>query len=111
MLAEHPEIQRLLDLLAAGWTFLPHTEDGRLAMLLGVKAWADTGYADALQTRSPTDAAAVRTDPDGGVVWQCDSTLDEVVDGLLSLPAPGTPGAPRLVKAGMSWLWTPGSRP
>lgn len=106
-LAQYPEIQRLLDLLTAGWTFLPHVEDGRLTVIVGAKAWGDTGYADALQTRTPTDAAAVRTNPDGRVVWQCEGTLNDVVDDLISLPLPEAPGAPRLVKATTSWLWTP----
>lgn len=49
--------------------------------------------------RYTTDAAALRTDHDGGVVWQREGSLVEVVDGLLTLPPPSTPGAPRLVTA------------
>lgn len=105
-LAEFPELQRLVDLRDAGWQFFPHTRDGQLVQIDGVRTWPG-GHADAIRVRYTTDAAALRTDPFGGVVWQLDGTLVEVVDGLLGLPAPDAPGAPRLVKATTSWLWTP----
>lgn len=103
------ELRKLQDLITAGWNFLPRVNsDQQLTEIVGVHTWPD-GSADAIRVRYTTDAAALRTDPDGGVVWQLDGTLVEVVDGLLGLPAPDAPGAPRLVKATTSWLWTPGS--
>jgi hypothetical protein len=39
----------------------------------------------------------VRTDPDGGLLWECEGTLSDVADGLIGLPPPGSPYAPRLV--------------
>lgn len=56
---------------------------------------------------SPTDVKALRTDPEGGVVWQRTGTLAEVVTELIAMPSPGAPGAPRLVKAKVPTLWTP----
>jgi hypothetical protein len=96
-LAAFPELQRLADLRDAGWSFLPITEDGgELVELRGVRAWPG-GYADALRVIYRTDAAGLRIDHTGGVVWQREGGLVEVVDALLTLPAPDTPGAPRLV--------------
>lgn len=98
-LAESPEIRYLLDLRAAGWSFMPVRDaDGELYQLNGVRSWPG-GYADALGVRYTTDAAALRCDHTGGVVWQREGTLAEVVDGLLTLPAPDDPSAPRLVTA------------
>ncbi|GAB3489116.1 hypothetical protein [Amycolatopsis cihanbeyliensis] len=106
-LAAYPELRRLMELRDAGWMFLPHTDpDGELVEVRGVRAWPGTGSADALLVRYVTDAAALRSSADG-VVWQREGGLVEVVDGLLTLPAPGTPGAPRLVRGsapGKLWL-------
>jgi len=107
LLSASPELQRLAALRDAGWSFVPQLDDGRLVVIVGIKAWIDSGYSDALQVASPTDAAAVRADPDGGVVWQREGTVNDVVDGLLSLPYPLAPGAPRLVKGTAPMLWTP----
>jgi hypothetical protein len=43
---------------------------------------------DAIRVRYTTDAAAMRCDHCGGVVWQCEGGLVEVVDALLTMPAP-----------------------
>jgi hypothetical protein len=105
-LAAFPEIQHLLDLQAAGWSFIPvHDTEGELYQVNGVHTWAG-GYADALAVRYTTDAAALRCDHTGGVVWQREGTLAEVVNGLLTLPAPGEPSAPRLVTASVPSLWS-----
>ncbi|MGC7102741.1 hypothetical protein ACPZ19_49425 [Amycolatopsis lurida] len=107
-LATFPELRRLADLLIAGWMFLPvHDRDGELIEVRGVRTWPGTGTADALMVRYATDAAALRTDHAGGVVWQREGDLAEVVDGLLALPPPDAPGAPHLVKATAPMLWTP----
>ncbi len=105
-LAEFPEIQHLLDLRAAGWSFMPvWNADGELYQVNGVRTWPG-GYADALGVRYTTDAAALRCDHTGGVLWQREGTLAEVVDGLLTLPAPDDPSAPRLVTATVPSLWS-----
>ncbi len=105
-LATFPEIQHLLDLQAAGWRFVPVCgADGELYQVNGVHTWPG-GYADALAVRYTSDAAALRCDHSGGVVWQRDGSLTEVVDGLLTLPPPGGPSAPRLVTASVPSLWS-----
>ena len=105
-LAEFPELRRLIDLREAGWVFLPGFEDGELIEVHGVRTWPG-GWADGIRVRYTTDAAALRVDHDGGVVWQREGTLCEVADGLLALPPPSAPGAPRLVKATGPLVWTP----
>ncbi len=90
----------------AGWVFLPGFEDGELIEIRGVRTWPQ-GWADALLVRYVTETAALRVDDDGGIVWQREGSLVEVVDGLLTLPSPSTPGAPYLVKATGPRLWTP----
>ncbi|MFE0024946.1 hypothetical protein [Amycolatopsis sp. NPDC059021] len=107
-LAEFPELGRLVILRDAGWAFLPDLDDeGRVAEVRGVRAWPGSDNADAVLVRFTTDAAGLRCDGVGGVVWRREGTLTEVVDGLLALPSPGTRGAPRLVKATVPRLWTP----
>jgi hypothetical protein len=107
-LAAFPVLQRLADLRDAGWSFLPVTDDGgEMAELRGVHAWL-SGYADALRVAYTIDAAGMRVDHTGGVVWQCEGGLAEVVDGLFALPAPGTRHAPRLGRGrSLSGLWLP----
>jgi hypothetical protein len=108
-LAAYPELRRLADLLDAGSSFMPiQDRDGELVEVRGVRTWPDSGSADAVMVRYVTDAAALRTDHAGGVLWQREGTLAEVVDGLLALPAPDTRGAPRLVRGrAPSGLWVP----
>lgn len=107
-LAAFPDLQHLLDLRDAGWIFFPRTDrDGELVEVRGVRTWPGSGSADAILVRYTTDAAALRTDDDGGIVWQREGGLAEVVEGLVLLPPPGTPGAPALVKATGPLLWTP----
>jgi hypothetical protein len=88
-LAAYPELQRLIDLREAGWRFMPLTEGGELVELRGLRTWSGTGCADALRVRYSTDARGLRVDHTGAVIWQRDGTLGDVVDGLISLPAPG----------------------
>lgn len=106
-LAEFPQLGRLVELRAAGWLFFRVRDDaGALTELRGVRVWPG-GYADALRLRYVTDATAVRCDHEGGVLWQRSGTLTDVADGLLGLPAPDRPGAPRLVTAIVPRRWTP----
>lgn len=94
--AEFPELRRLVDLRDGGWLFVPHRVDGELDRLDAVRTWGD-GTADAIMINYITDAAALRIDPGGGLVWMRDGTLAEVIDALLTLPPPGAAGAPRFV--------------
>ncbi len=95
-LAEFPELRRLVDLRNAGWRFVPVSADGELVEVRGVRAWPE-GWADAIVVRFTNDAAGLRCDPSGGVVWERAGNLADVVDGLLTLPVPSDPAAPRLV--------------
>jgi hypothetical protein len=105
--AAFPQLQRLIDLRDAQWTFLPGTDgDGELQQINALHTWPG-GYADALRVRYTTDAAGIRCDHTGGVLWQREGTLAEVVDGLRALPTPGSRLAPRLVIGRAPTLWTP----
>jgi hypothetical protein len=109
-LAAFPELQRLIDLCSTGWwLFLPATEPNMgLVEVRGVRPWPGSGTADAVRVRYVTDAAGLRSDETGGVVWKHEGDLVEVVDGLLSLPPPDSPGAPRLVRGrARQGLWLP----
>jgi hypothetical protein len=105
-LAEFPELRRLVDLRNAGWRFLPVSAEGELVEVRGVRAWPDD-WMDVIVVRFTTDASGLRCDRSGGVVWQCEGDLDEVVDGLLTLPPPADPEAPRLVLRTAPGLWMP----
>jgi hypothetical protein len=98
-LAEFPALQRLIDLRDAGWIFLPTLDTGGTVIEVhSVRTWPG-GWADALRVRFTTDARGLRTDHTGGITWQQDGTLDEIVDELITLPAPSDRHAPRLVIA------------
>jgi hypothetical protein len=103
----HPELAQLIALRSGGgWFFQPVQVEGTLELVTGSHRWPD-GWSDALAIRGQGDAKAFRCDPTGGVVWQRESGLVEVLDGLLELPGPEEPGAPRLVKARAPTLWVP----
>lgn len=106
-MAEINPLSALAALMHAGWKFTPTIADGAVTQLNGVRTWSDSDWSDGLMVLSPTDAKALRTDPEGGVVWQRTGTLAEVGDALLELPHPDAPGAPRLVKGTVPHLWTP----
>jgi hypothetical protein len=98
-LAAFPELQRLLDLDAAGWVWMqpPTDDDGNPIEIHGLRMWPGTGEADAMRVRASKDAWAVRVDHEGGVLWQQTGGLTDVVEGLIHLPPPGSPYAPKLV--------------
>jgi len=104
--AEFPELKRLIELIRAGWQFLPVSADGELVEVRGLRVWPDE-WVDAMVVRFTTDAAGLRCDRSRGVVWEHRGDLSDVVDGLLSLPAPSDPAAPRLVLRTTTRLWTP----
>lgn len=104
-IAEFPELRRLVDLRNAGWKFLPvNSDSGELVEVRGVRAWPDD-WVDAIVVRFTTDATGLRCDRSGGVVWHRDGDMADVVDGLLALPAPSDPAAPRLVLRTTPGLW------
>jgi hypothetical protein len=95
----YPELGRLITLRSGGgWFFQPVQVEGELELLTGARRWPEN-WSDAMAIRDQGDAKAFRCDSVGGVVWQREGGLVEVIDGLLELPAPDEPGAPRLVKA------------
>jgi hypothetical protein len=105
-LREFPELQHLADLRDADWNFLPTLVDGKLIEVHGFLTWP-RGWADAVRVRYTTDAAGLRIDCDGGITWTREGTLAEVVQGLISLPAPGDRLAPGLVFASAPKLLLP----
>ncbi|GLZ34101.1 hypothetical protein Lesp02_62880 [Lentzea sp. NBRC 105346] len=105
-LAEFPELQHLIDLVHAGWVFLPSMADGVVTAMHGVRMWPG-GWTDAVRVRHTTDAKALRSDYDGGLVWERSGSLADVVHALIMLPPPGTPTAPRLVTGTAPKPWMP----
>ena len=106
-LAAYPQLVRLIELRdSAGWFFQPVHLDGKLDLLAGARMWPD-GWSEAIAIRDLGDAKAIRCDPAGGEVWKHEGGLVEVIDGLVDLPAPHEPNAPRLVKASAPELWLP----
>ena len=105
-LREFPELQHLADLRDADWNFLPTVVDGELTEVHGFLTWPG-GWADAVRVRHTTDAAGLRIDCDGGITWTREGSLTEVIQGLISLPAPSDRLAPRLVFASAPKLFVP----
>lgn len=103
----YPELWRLIQLRAGGqWFFQPVLVDGELELVTGARVWAGQ-WSDAIAIRDLGDAKGLRCDPAGGEVWKREGGLVEVIDGLVELPAPDDPRAPRLVKGRAPELWTP----
>lgn len=101
------ELRRLAELRDRGeWSFLPIRRDGELELLTGARGWPG-GWSDAVAIRDLGDARGFRCDPVGGVVWRREGGMAEVVEGLLELPTPDHPRAPRLVIGTAPGLWTP----
>jgi hypothetical protein len=104
-IAEFPELRRLVELRNAGWQFMPVSAGGELVEVRGVRAWPGQ-WVDAIVVRFTTDAAGLRCDPSGGVVWERIGDLAGVVEGLLTLPVPSDPAAPRRVIRNGPGPWT-----
>jgi hypothetical protein len=101
--AAHPELRRLAELRdRGGWLFVHHQDFATM----GFRTWPD-GSGDALIVQSLTDARALRRNPAGSLVWQREGGIADVLDGLLELPTPSDPLAPRLVIGSPPSLWTP----
>ncbi|MFL6118143.1 hypothetical protein [Actinophytocola sp.] len=103
--AEFPELRRLIDLVRAGWQFIPVSSGDELIEVRGLRVWPDE-WMDTIVLRYTTDAAGLRCDRSRGVVWEHTGNLPDVVNGLLTLPAPSDPAAPRLVLRTTMRLWT-----
>jgi len=92
--------------LVVGGFFQPIQVEGELELVTGSRMWPER-WSDALAIRGQGDAKGFRCDPVGGVVWQREGGLVEVVEGLVELPGPDEPGAPQLVKSRAPRLWVP----
>lgn len=108
-LRRFPELQSLVDLQDAGWTFrLMGSRDQGIEGV--VASYSRQQYTDALWIYDQSSVIGVRILDEsygGGTVWSKESgTLSEVVHELLGLPDPADRLAPRLVK-GSGVLWTP----
>ncbi|GAA3891966.1 hypothetical protein GCM10022243_66130 [Saccharothrix violaceirubra] len=104
-----PALTGLVAIRDAGWRFVHHdVVDGIPARVDGYRLWPD-GWHDALRVHGDSDAMALRADGDEppGIVWERTGSLSDVVEGLMSLPAPTQRFAPRLVVASAPALWTP----
>lgn len=107
LLDAYPELQCLLDLRHSGWSFQSVMVAGEVELVAGARSWPN-GWSDAIAIRDLGDTRAFRCDPDGNEVWQCEGGLNDVIDALTELPAPGQPRTRNLTKAEASKLWTPG---
>jgi hypothetical protein len=108
-LAAYPQPGRIVDLReGGGWVFQPVCIAGELELLTGIRVWP-CGWSDAFAIRDLGDAKGFRCDPAGGEVWKREGGLVEVIEGLVELPLPSAPNAPRLVKTAAPTLWTPRS--
>ncbi|MBB5808210.1 hypothetical protein F4560_007978 [Saccharothrix ecbatanensis] len=109
VVARYPELGRLVDLEAAGWSFIHRFDAEGVDRVDAFREWPD-GWLDCLRVRSATDAMALRSaggDPPA-MTWEKTGGLVEVVGELLTLPAPDERTAPRLVLGAALRLWTPG---
>lgn len=105
----YPALAGLIAIREAGWSFLPpRVVDGEPVQIEGFRAWPD-GWLDVIRVRTDTNAMGLRSDgrEPPGIVFERTGSLTHVVEGLLSLPAPGDRLAPRLVRATAPKLWTP----
>lgn len=101
-----PQLRRLVTThTVPPWAFRPHRSGSGVLLLTGGRAWID-GWNEAIAILNGIDAKAFRLNPDNEEVWSREGTLREVVDGLVDLPAPDHPKAPRLAKG--RCLWRPG---
>ncbi|ONI83738.1 hypothetical protein ALI22I_35370 [Saccharothrix sp. ALI-22-I] len=106
-----PELGRLAELEAAGWSFIHHRDGEGVKQVDAFRSWPG-GWLDCLRVRSATEAMGLRSnggDPPG-LLWERTGALAEVVEALIGLPAPGARTAPRLVLGTAPQLWMPGSR-
>ncbi|PPK63345.1 hypothetical protein V5P93_002314 [Actinokineospora auranticolor] len=103
-LRRFPELVHLLSIRQAGWNFhLLHENDDLAAV---AASYSQKQFTDAIFVFDRTHILANRL-LDDGIVWMKEGTdIQEVIQDLLDLPAPGEPGAPSLVIRS-SALWLP----
>lgn len=83
-----PALRRLLYLRESGdWLFQPVLADDELALVAGARVWPG-GWSDAIAIRDAADAKGFRCDPAGGVVWNREGSVTEVLDGLRGATGP-----------------------
>ena len=104
-----PELRRLVE-VSPGWKFFPVVEEGVLVEVKGVHVWSPSNWSDAILVRNTNDAGALRNDAEGYMVWRAAGGLVEVIDELVTRPAPGARLASRLAIARGPALWTPTPR-
>lgn len=99
-------------LVKCGWVFKTtrRNDDGEPTEIFGFRMWSG-GWLDAILLRGLDDAMGWRSVPGNkpGVSWELSGGTAEVVRGLLELPPPWEPNAPKLVKAPAPRIWTPGT--
>jgi hypothetical protein len=110
-LSVYPVLKRLVDLGSVGWMFVHRSDEHGVAQVDAFRGWPD-GWLDCLRVRSATETMGMRTNggEPPGLTWERVRDLGDVVDGLITLPAPGDRLAPRLVRGVAPQLWTPSSR-
>jgi hypothetical protein len=106
--AAYPQLQRLIDMRAAGWRFSLVSYES-VTQVKGLYVWHTTSlsWGDMFQIRNINDAAAVRLNPMKEMVWKYEGDMAGAIDALLELPHPDEPNAPRLVIGTVRGLWTP----
>jgi hypothetical protein len=107
-LAAYPQLQRVVDMRAAGWRFSLVSCAG-ITQVKGIYVWHTTSlpWGDLIQIRNINDAAAIRLTPLKEMVWKYEGDMAGAIDALLELPHPDQHNAPRLVIGTVRGLWTP----
>jgi hypothetical protein len=107
-LAAYPQLQRIIDLRAAGWRFSLVSYEG-ITQVKGIYVWHTTSlpWGDLIQIRNSDDAAAIRLNPLKELVWKHEGDMAGAIDALLELPHPDHQTAPRLAIGTLRGLWTP----
>jgi hypothetical protein len=107
-LTAYPELQRLIDLGEAGWTFVHHEDVAGVTQIDAFWSWP-SARLDCLRIHGATNAMGLRTngtDPPQ-VVWELTGGVAEVIHELTTLPPPGNRLAPNRPAGTAPRLWTP----
>ncbi|MCP2267977.1 hypothetical protein [Actinokineospora diospyrosa] len=103
-LRRFPELVHLLSIREAGWNFHLLEENDELVAVAA--SYSNQQFTDAIFVFDRTHILANRL-LDDGVVWMKEGNdIQEIVQDVLDLPAPGEPGAPSLVIRS-SAMWIP----
>lgn len=109
-LACYPELHHVVTIREAGWRFqqLSVDEDSALVCYFNWPHYIDAVWIfdrhHCLGIRSVDDAPGAP----GGTVWLYEGSLADVIQEVLTLPAPDEPQAPSLIlSGGFRSLWTP----